>query len=69
MTAQSISLPCDSVLLPKPTDLTNIFNSIINQISLLEMSGLEKEAQELRDLFESIEKIFSASRPYSISSS
>ena len=38
MTTQSISLPCDSVLLPKPTDLVNIFNNIINQISLLEIN-------------------------------
>ena len=66
MTAQSISLPCDSVLLPKPTDLTNIFNNIINQISLLEMNGLEKEAQQLRDLLESIEDLL-GSFPISIS--
>ena len=61
-----ISLPCEPVLLPKPSDLTNIFNSIINQIALLEMSGLEKEAQELRDLLEGIEKIL-GSFPMSIS--
>ena len=62
----NISLPCEPVLLPKPSDLTNIFNSIINQIALLEMSGLEKEAQELRDLLEGIEKIL-GSFPMSIS--
>jgi len=66
MTTTSISLPCDSVLLPKPTDLVNIFNNIINQISLLEMNGLEKEAQQLRDLLESIEDIL-GSFPISIS--
>ena len=66
MTTTSISLPCDSVLLPKPTDLTNIFNNIINQISLLEMNGLEKEAQQLRDLLESIEDLL-GSFPISIS--
>ena len=66
MTATSISLPCDSVLLPKPTDLVNIFNNIINQISLLEMNGLEKEAQQLRDLLESIEDLL-GSFPISIS--
>ena len=66
MTTQSISLPCDSVLLPKPTDLVNIFNNIINQISLLEMNGLEKEAQQLRDLLESIEDLL-GSFPISIS--
>ena len=66
MTTQSISLPCDSVLLPKPTDLVNIFNNIINQISLLEMNGLEKEAQQLRDLLESIENLL-GSFPISIS--
>jgi hypothetical protein len=66
MTTTSISLPCDSVLLPKPTDLVNIFNNIINQISLLEMNGLEKEAQQLRDLLESIEDLL-GSFPISIS--
>ena len=66
MTATSISLPCDSVLLPKPTDLVNIFNNIINQISLLEMNGFEKEAQQLRDLLESIEDLL-GSFPISIS--
>jgi len=66
MTDNSIALPCDSVLLPKPVDLTNIFNSIINQISILEMSGLEKEAQQLRDLLESIETVL-GSFPMSIS--
>ena len=66
MTATSITLPCDSVLLPKPTDLVNIFNNIINQISLLEMNGFEKEAQQLRDLLESIEDLL-GSFPISIS--
>jgi len=66
MTTTSISLPCDSVLLPKPTDLVNIFNNIINQISLLEMNGFEKEAQQLRDLLESIEDLL-GSFPISIS--
>jgi len=66
MTTTSITLPCDSVLLPKPTDLVNIFNNIINQISLLEMKGFEKEAQQLRDLLESIEDLL-GSFPISIS--
>ena len=66
MTTTSITLPCDSVLLPKPTDLVNIFNNIINQISLLEMNGFEKEAQQLRDLLESIEDLL-GSFPISIS--
>ena len=66
MTTTSITLPCDSVLLPKPTDLVNIFNTIINQISQLEMKGLEKEAQQLRDLLESIEDLL-GSFPISIS--
>ena len=66
MTTTSITLPCDSVLLPKPTDLVNIFNTIINQISLLEMNGFEKEAQQLRDLLESIEDLL-GSFPISIS--
>ena len=66
MTTTSITLPCDSVLLPKPTDLVNIFNNIINQISLLEMNGFEKEAQQLRDLLESIKDLL-GSFPISIS--
>ena len=66
MTTTSITLPCDSVLLPKPTDLVNIFNNIINQISLLEMKGFEKEAQQLRDLLESIKDLL-GSFPISIS--
>ncbi len=54
MTQTTITLPCEAALLPKPGDLTNIFNQIINSIATLELQGLPDEAQKIRDILDGI---------------
>ena len=66
MTAVTITIPCEGSLLPKPADLTNIFNQIANSIATLEIQGLPDEAQKIRDILDDIESLL-GNFPISIS--
>ena len=66
MTQNTITIPCEASLLPKPGDLTNIFNQIINSIAILELQGLPDEAQKIRDILDNIKDIL-GNYPISIS--
>ena len=66
MTAVTITIPCEGSLLPKPADLTNIFNQITNSIATLEIQGLPDEAQKIRDILDNIESLL-GNFPISIS--
>ena len=45
MTQTTITIPCEAALLPKPGDLTNIFNQINNSIATLELSTNSTEVE------------------------
>lgn len=66
MTSTTITIPCEGSLLPKPADLTNIFNQITNSIATLELAGLPEEAQKVRDILDDIESVL-GNFPVSIS--